>query len=120
MLDDALLNMIRGADTGDAEELFLRAALAAALRERGMDEQIFGRPPVAEAAGQRRRTRRADRGMRRHGRAHDRAYKGCAAPIATPRPISEQAPAGRHGTRGHNPCAPGEAGAFQRAKVRPK
>jgi hypothetical protein len=39
MLDDAILNVIRGADPADAEDLSLRAALAAVLRS--IDE-----PPV--------------------------------------------------------------------------
>jgi len=42
MLDDDLLNVIRGADIADDEDVFLRVALAVALQEGGMGKPNFG------------------------------------------------------------------------------
>jgi hypothetical protein len=46
MFDEALLKIIRGADTSDNEDLFLRVAIAVTLR--GTDDLIFGRQPDRE------------------------------------------------------------------------
>jgi hypothetical protein len=51
MFDAALVDMIRAADTADAEDLWLRVALAVALR--GTDEPVFGRRSDSEDRGQR-------------------------------------------------------------------
>jgi hypothetical protein len=46
MFDEALLNIVRGADNSDTEDLFLRVALAVALR--GTDVPLFDWQPDRE------------------------------------------------------------------------
>ena len=43
MFDETQLDIIRGADPSDTEDLYLRVAIAVTLR--GTDDLIFGRPP---------------------------------------------------------------------------